>query len=227
MNMKLFAKVGLLLLVIGCASVSLHASEATIVVGGTITQSDAQGTGPAVNNLSLNNISYGDTYSVTINLAGTITPSASPVTYDLTGAAFTDTTPGVTASETNFDLSNTLTGLTVTPAGGGFDVVSLLVCLTTGIDSCSANDNQLALYFTIPASSLNGTSVGDLSVPSITPMDLLEDDGTTDIHGTVTSYSYQTVGVTPEPASFVLCGSGLLALAIMGLMRKQSRAGKF
>jgi hypothetical protein len=227
MNIKLFAKVGLLLLVIGCASVSLHASEATIVVGGTITQSTADGTGvynpitgtyQAVNNPSLNNILDGNTYSVTINLAGTITSSTSSVTYDLTGAAFT--VQGVSASETSFDLSNPLTSLTVSPAGA-FDDVFLSVCLTTG-SACDQGD-ELLLDFMIAASELNSASTPASYISGLyPPLNLLEDDGQTDIQGSVTSYSYTSsaLGVTPEPASFVLCGSGLLALALARLKRQ-------
>jgi hypothetical protein len=213
MNMQLFAKVGLLLLVIGCASVSLHASETTIVVGGTITQSTQDGTGPAVNNPSLNNIMDGDAYTLSLVFTGSIT---GPGTYtNFTSADFTDLTNP--ADESSF-ISQSL----VITNSGGVDTISDLVCLPT--DCLSGN--QLALNFMIPAGSLNGTSVAASSVLFLTPMDLLEDDGSTDIQGTVTSYSYQSVGVTPEPASFVLCGSGLLALGLVGFRRKQSKAEK-
>jgi hypothetical protein len=202
MNMKLFAKIGLLLLVIGFASVSLRA-DATIVIEGTIYQPNSNP--PAAYNPSLDSIALGDLYSITLNFTGSIT---GPGTYtNFTSEVFTDLTNPV-ATESSF-ISQSLT----ISSSGGTDTFSGLACLPT---DCLLG-NQLALNFIIPAGSLNGTSVAASSVPLLIPMDLLEDGGLTDIQGNVTSYSYQSVGVTPEPVSFVLCGSGLLALGLVGL----------
>jgi hypothetical protein len=216
----------LLILVTSCVFASAAFAQTNITVTGAITQSTADGTGvynpitgtyQAVNNPSLNNISDGDTYSVTINLAGTITSSG---TYDLSGAAFTDTAPGVSASETSFDLSNPLTSLTVSSAGA-FDDVFLSVCLTTG-SACDEGD-ELLLDFMIPASDLDSASAPALYISGLyPPLNLLEDDGQTDIQGNVATYSYTTAAsTTPEPTSIALYGSGLIALALKRLKRQR------
>src|SRR4029077_19656355 len=60
-------------------------------------------------------------------------------------------------------------------------------------------------------------NVAASAVPGITPFELLEDDGVTDIHGSVTSYSYTPTPVTatPEPGTFALFASGLMGLAAL------------
>ena len=52
------------------------------------------------------------------------------------------------------------------------------------------------------------------------PLDLLEDDGITDIHGTITSYSYTgPVSAVPEPSLTVLLGCFLAGLVAANRMR--------
>jgi hypothetical protein len=58
--------VTILFLLAGLA-VSGFANVASADIGGTIIQSRQDGTGPAVSNLSLNNIIDGDAYTVTLN----------------------------------------------------------------------------------------------------------------------------------------------------------------
>jgi hypothetical protein len=45
-------------------------------------------------------------------------------------------------------------------------------------------------------------------------MDLLEDDGTTDIQGSITNYSYTAAAATPEPGTWMLTGLSLIGLAV-------------
>src|SRR5437867_3036255 len=57
-----------------------------ITFGGTITQSTQDGTGPAANNPTLNNIQDLQAYTVTLGFLGSIT---TPGTYNLTGGSLT------------------------------------------------------------------------------------------------------------------------------------------
>jgi hypothetical protein len=46
-------------------------------------------------------------------------------------------------------------------------------------------------------------------------MELLEDSGATDIHGSIDHYAFASgTSAVPEPMSFMLLGSGLLALGL-------------
>jgi hypothetical protein len=170
-----------------------------IAFGGVITQSIQDGTGPAVNNTGLNSILDGDVYTVTLDFAG---PIIAPGTYQSTGAnmVFRDLTASV--SETSFDS----TSITVA-SDGSFDNISVLGCLTTG-SSCVAG-NQLDANFSIAAADLNSQNVVATGM-GLAPLDLLEDDGVTDIHGSVTSYSETAV---PEPSSLALSAWVLAAVA--------------
>jgi hypothetical protein len=172
------------------------ASAAVITFSGAIVQSTADGTGPAVNNPSLNNITDGNSYTVTLNIPGTI---GGPGTYHPISVLFS--VPAASASENSFS-TNTL----VITANGAFDDFSLLACLTTG-GGCFVG-NQLDANFRIPATSLTLSSVPAIGLDPPHPLDLLEDDGTTDIHGTITLYSCDgcavTVTAAPEPSSFWL-----------------------
>jgi hypothetical protein len=170
------------------------ARAGTITLTGSITQSTADGTGPASNNTSLNDISDGQAYSLSLLFAGDIT---APGTYHPASMSFT--VPGAPASESAF---GTITLVISNNAGN--DIFSILGCLTTGT-ACDQG-NQLTADFQIPAASLNLKNVSATGLNQPHPLDLLEDDGTTDIQGTITGYSY--TGAVPEP-SFALPLSAL------------------
>jgi hypothetical protein len=51
-------------------------------------------------------------------------------------------------------------------------------------------------------------------ISGIIPLDLLEDDGVTDIHASVTRYSYAPAAAVPEPSAFVMLASGFIAIAL-------------
>ena len=188
-----------------------------IKLSGNITQSTSDGTGPAVNNPTLNNINDGDAYTLLFNFSGSI---SGPGTYDLTGGSLVFADPTAPAVESDFSTIS----LTVTPDGSNDDI-SAMACLATGGGCLSGN--SLSLDFAIAASSLNSLNIPASPIPVLYPLDLLEDDGTTDIHGTVTNYSYlgsSTVSPTPEPTSMLLFGSGLLAVALKRRNQKQNNS---
>ena len=187
-----------------------YATEITVT--GTISQSTQDGTGPAVNNPSLNNIADGQAYVLNLDFAGSIT---GPGTYDLTGGSLVFSDLAAAASESSF----TSISLTVSPAGSSDDI-SLFSCLSTG-GGCLIG-NSLSLNFAIPSGDLNSSSAPASAIFALSPpLDLLEDDGSTDIQGSVTSYSYTSaVSTTPEPTSIALYGSALLALALKRLKRR-------
>src|SRR5271157_621757 len=191
-----------------CAAVCGFANMAladSITFGGVITQSTQDGTGPAVNNPSLNNIRDGDAYSVTLSFVGQITSLG---TYDLTGSNLVFLTNS--ALEASFHFIS----LTVS-ADGSFDDISLLGCLTTG-SGCNLG-NELAANFRIPSGSLNSQNVAAQGIPNLNPsLDLLEDDGVTDIQGSVTTYSYSPI---PEPSTVALLWPLLPVLAWKRLRR--------
>jgi len=189
----------------------------TIAVSGVITQSTADTGVPAMNNPALNNIADGDTYIANLSVTGSVT---GPGAYNLAGLAFADTAAG--ASETGF-----ISGSMTIAQTGTTDQFSVFGCLT----NC-ATGNQLALEFSLPAAAL-GASGFTAPIPALLPMDLLEDDGNTDIQGTVSTYNYQGPGTdngpgtgtgpgpgtgtgpatdAPEPASFVLAGLSLITI---------------
>ena len=193
----------------------------TIAVSGTITQSTEDGTGPAINNPGLNTINDGDSFSVQLFFLGEIT---SPGTYPLSDNTLAFYSGA--ASETAFAVVS----VAVVPSGDQ-DEFYLLGCLTTGADCFQGN--QLTLAFLIPAGDLN-------SISPVTPiqgllgMDLLEDDGTTDIQGALSNYSYVLnsqngqSGAAPETSSIYLVAIGL-AMTLGGragrrhLARKQEK----
>ncbi len=178
-----------------------------LTFSGSITQSISDGTGPAVNNPSLNAIKDGDPFAVTLNINGSIT---SPGTYtNFSGAIFSDT--AVPAGETSFGPIS----LTINPDGSGLDNISMLGCLTTG-SGCPFG-NQLAANFAIPVADLNAQNVVANGIPGLTPLDLLEDDGTTDIQGMISGYSYTSS--VPEPSTLSLLCLGVL-FAGAGLLRR-------
>ena len=103
--------------------------------------------------------------------------------------------------------------LTITP-NGSFDDFSLLGCLTTGSFGCFSG-NQLDASFEIPAAGLNSTSVTATGLDEPHPLDLLEDDGNTEVQGIITAYSYSSSAATPEPSSLRL--TGLAGIVLVGL----------
>ena len=193
----------LLHLGIGLSVMASSALAETVSIVGVITQSTQDGTGPAVNNPALNSIRDGDSYTLVLTFSGSI---ATPGTYALDGGTLAFVDSAAPASETAFASfvcagHNSLACLTVTPDGISDDI-TILACLTTG--SGCLTSNQLDLNFRIPAASLNSQNVAAEAVNGLTPLDLLEDDGATDIQGTVAQYSYTGVSSVPEPSSIFL-----------------------
>src|SRR6266567_3282382 len=192
--MSRFFSITMLFLLAGFANVAF---ADIISFGGAIIQSTQDGTGPAVNNPGLNNIQDLQSYLVTLMFTGSIT---APGTYNLTGANLTFSDATAAATETGFGSIS----LTIT-ANAGFDDFSLLGCLTTG--SGCLFGNQLDANFRIPSAGLNSQNVAATGLDQPHPLDLLEDDGITDIHGTISSYSYTGhVSAVPEPSTGVLLG---------------------
>ena len=190
-----------------------HVASADIIeISGVVTQSTPDGTGPAVNNPTLNAVIDGQTYTLTLDLTGSAFNSiTSPGIYDLTGASLVFSVPSAPAAEMSFDQIS----LAITQSGT-IDTFSLLACLTTG-GGCAVG-NQLTANSQIPASALNGHAAATgLDEPH--PLDLIEDDGATDIHGAITTYVY-----TPEPSTFVFLGS-CVAIVGAGLRRKPKQRG--
>ena len=192
-------------IVLGSANIAL---ADTITFGGSITQSTADGTGPAVNNPDLNNILDGDQYLVTLDFSGSI---SAPGTYNLAGAVltFVDETASPQINETSFNSVS----FSVVPDGGRFDL-SMLGCLSTG-SGCLIG-NELAVNFSIPAAGLNQTNVTAQAIFGLNPpVDLLEDDGVTDIQGSVSNYSYSGV---PEPSAL-----GIMVVLAALMVRAKAR----
>jgi hypothetical protein len=175
----------------------------TLVIGGAITQSTQDGTGPAVNNPSLNGIQDGDSFNIQLDFAESIT---SPGTFDLTGASVLFSVASAKAAEDAFNFLS----MTVAPSGA-FDRIGILGCLTTG--SGCGQGNELDLSFAIPAANLNQQNVAAQGIPALLPLDLLEDDGLTDIHGVVTNYSYTPASPVPEPSMSMFAAGGMMAMA--------------
>jgi subtilisin family serine protease len=174
-------------------ALSSHASADTITFGGTVAAAPG-GTGPAVNNPSLNNIQDDDSYRVTLDFTGSIT---APGTYPLPGASLVFSDLNESAGESSFSSVS----LSVVTDGAYYDL-SILGCLSTG--SGCLKGNSLSANFQIPSSDLNSTNVSAHSVPLVyPPLDLLEDDGNTEYQGFVDHYSYQGTTATPEPAAVV------------------------
>jgi len=193
------------------AFVTATAFGSTLTFSGSITQSVPDGTGPAQNNTSLNNIADTEAYSVALLFAGDITTTG---TYTLLSGLFQ--VPSAPAAESDFASLQ----LTIT-ANGANDEFSLLGCLNSG--SGCALGNELTANFSIPAALIGGSSVAATGLDQPHPLDLLEDDGGTDIHGTITQYSYQGTSATPEPASATLFAAAAAVLAVCRMRFGASR----
>ena len=209
---RVLNKRGAWLIIAVLSAFASHGFAGVITINGVITQAVSDGTGPAVNNPALNNILDGDAFTVTLTFPGSIT-GVSPTPYDLSSGLlqFLDTTQGV--GEANFALIS----LSVTTAGPNLDNLSLLGCLA-GTD-CSAD--FLTVNFQIQDSALHSSNVAVTPLDQPHPLDLLEDGGTTDIHGVTTIYSYtSTATAAPEPATVFLLAS---AVAAAGLRFRANR----
>jgi hypothetical protein len=192
-------------LVLGGAVFAASAIGGTISLAGGITQSTLDYSGQAVNNPTLNKILDNDRYAITLNFAGAI---SSPGTYNLTGSTLLFSDPAAPATESAFALIS----MTVTPNGSSDDI-SLLGCLSSG-SGCFVG-NELTANFRIAAASLNSAGVSATGLDQPHPFDLLEDDGTTDIQGSIDTYSYAgATAAAPEPGSSVLLFVALAAFAI-------------
>lgn len=191
------------------------ASADMMTLSGAIIQSTQDGTGPAVNNPSLNDIWSVDNYLVRLTLASPVTSIG---TSDVIGLTFTDMSrPGVT--ESAFGSIS----LIVSYVDASYDL-SLFGCLTTG--SGCLFGNQLVVQFRIPVSGLNSLNVSAEAPPDQLALDLLEDDGVTDIHGTAATYSYisDVPTTAPEPASVYL--ASFVVVAALARASWRSRAIK-
>jgi hypothetical protein len=201
--------VGLAIVLCGMACLTpLHADSFTL--SGIITQSTQDGTGPAVNNPSLNDIVDNSPFTLTLNFRGTI---AAAGTQDLTGSSLVFGVPNVGALESNFDF----TSLTIVNANDMAEF-SLFACLRTG-SGCNQG-NELDLSFMIPSADLSGQNVLAQGIPGLIPLDLLEDDGVTDIQGSVTQYSGTITSSVPEPSPLVLSAFSLIAVFLERIRRR-------
>jgi hypothetical protein len=186
------------------SSFAALANAGAIVFTGSVTQSPFDASQQALNNPSLNGIFDFQAYSVTFTFDGSI---VGPGTYNgLTGSALTFSVPSALASEAAFDVVY----LSIT-ANGNADDFSLLGCLTSG--SGCFQGNQLDASFEIPMTGLNSQGVTATGLDQPHPLDLLEDDGDTEVQGIITTYSYtQTATSTPEPAPVGPCSLVLAGL---------------
>jgi hypothetical protein len=195
-------------LLCGSSLTALHAD--TMTFSGTINQAVQDGTGPAVNNPTLNNILDDAPYTVSLTFNGSIN---SPGVYNLLDLNAALNSGG--AVENNFNSASV-----IVTQFGNFDQINALLCLASG-SGCNQG-NELDLSFMIPVTQLNGDNVAAQQIPGLLPLDLLEDDGVTDIQGSLTNYSYSppgTVSAVPEPSSLLLLAS-LVAIAIAQARRR-------
>ena len=196
------------------------AGAGVVTFSGAISQSTSDGTGPPVNNMALNMIQDGDAYTVTIDFIGSISTLG---THPLAGVSMTFADSARSVMETAFAPVTsascaTFPTICVTfSADGAFDDISVLACLSSG-GGCSGG-NQLDANFKVPVAGLTGQNISAQPIAGLTPLDLLEDDGSTDIQGTVTNWSNNSASATvPEPSTLMLIG--LLAPAWLWKRRR-------
>jgi len=176
---------------------SSHA--ATISFGGLISQSTGDGTGPAVDNPALNLIADGDAYTVQLIFSGSLAGLGALNPVPGASLAFTD------GSITENSFSSVFLTVSADSNPSLYDV-SLLGCLSTG-SGCGVG-NDLAANFAVSAADFNSSNVPATFIPGLVPsLDLLEDDGVTDIQGTVANFSNSSPrSPIPEPpAAGLLC----------------------
>jgi hypothetical protein len=204
---KFGLRLAVVILCMACVT-SLHAD--ILAVGGTINQATQDGTGPAVNNPTLNAIMDGASYTAVFDFTGSV---LSPGTYNLTGSSVLLSVAGIGPIESQFGF------VSLTDArSGSFAQFSILACLATG-SGCNQG-NELDLNFMIPLGNLSDQNVAAQAISGLLPFDLLEDDGATDIQGVVTSYSYTSASPIPEPSAFLLLGSSLVGIRLIRVKRR-------
>jgi hypothetical protein len=196
------------LLVLALCFLAATSQAGTITIEGLIKQSIADGTGPASNNFALNSIADLSPYILTLSFAGSI---AAPGTFHPDSLSF-----DVASAPADESAFSSIT-LTVT-LNAGFDEFSLLGCLTSG--SACDQGNYLTANFKVPTASLLLQNVVTTELDQPHPMDLLEDDGITDIQGSITRYSNTGSAPVPEPAAAGLIGA---ALGLMWLVGRRKR----
>lgn len=183
----------------------------TITFSGLISQSTGDGTGPAMNNPTLDGINDFDNYVVTIDSSNQILSPGLYNSADLT-ISFLDTSVGV--SETAFNSVS----ISIVADGSSFDF-SVQGCLSTG-SGCNAG-NELLANFSIANTDLGSANASASPIPFLSPsLDLLEDEGGTDIQGSVTNFSNTNA---PEPAAIAMAAIGLAGLVLAGMRSRTAR----
>ena len=188
------------------AAIGTAAYADSFSIGGTITQSSPEGTGPAFNNPSLNNVADGDTWMLSLPFDGAIRGPGTYSSLANSNPTFSDATAGASEGDVGF------TSLSISQVGG-LDAFSLFGCLNTGSGCFFGND--LSVSFQIAAADFSSSSAVAAGMDPPHPLDLLEDDGTTDIQGSITSYGYTAAAAaqTPESSSLYFLAEGLAFLS--------------
>lgn len=171
-----------------------QAAADTYTFVGVVTQSDADASATSIDNPTLNNVADGDPFTMTLTFTGSL---AGAGTFDLSTGTLAFQDPKAPASETGFNSIS----LTLISDGAFFDF-SLQGCLPTG--SACDQGNQLDANFQILASQLHSPTPTPIPISGLLPFELLEDDGVTDIHG--------SLGSVPEPIQIVPMSAAIGAL---------------
>jgi hypothetical protein len=99
------ASAGLVLLAVLLGTTCMNLRADSITIGGTINQSTQDGTGPAVNNPSLNAALDGASYTIDLSFAGSITSLGA---YDLTGRSLIFSAADAGVLEDSFNVRRRL-----------------------------------------------------------------------------------------------------------------------